>query len=617
VASSTNDSVIGINPTTGAQLFSVPLDQSTSTSSSSFSCSGPGCGGVQCLVSQSPGLGMHPMEALTSTSNTPPNIVGSPIIAGDGYFYIAYTYQQQSAVSQSTEVLGWGSCGPPAGTISTSSSNSTQTTDTVVHLMLMRVGSDGSSSKIDVKDWESKFMDQSSGTETANCPPVGYCNITSSFQESVSTVGAVPASPLPLQMITNADQGTLLSWEADTPAYCASATSNTQGVPPTCTAQVAAASTFAVATTSGASASTPLAVNIPGQATPLYPALQTQDGSYVGYVGIGPSPGVATQYNMVAFNGSGSTIWSVSNDFPQLTTSDGGVIGSSGITYDNQGSATGQVGNMPIQSWAGSEYSSAIAAVNQVTAPLTDIDGSSFWPQAGGNPSVNGTSIVQCPCLRQSSGTDPGSQLAHRQDQPNDGNQTTYVLLVGDPGLNLGDGRNHNVGNDFNFAAQTLANSLSLSGNNNVITQRVSSVTDFNNGLTTNGTIAGGVYFFGHGGADSHRYSALFPGELAGSDSYNITLLNVGQLSNKNLATGVSITLNACHAGLGGRASIAQLMANQLKRTVYAAPVDMFFSSNSNPHFFNPRSPADANPSGVPTYMVPNATTPLKPFFPQ
>ena len=183
--------------------------------------------------------------------------------------------------------------------------------------------------------------------------------------------------------------------------------------------------------------------------------------------------------------------------------------------------------------------------------------------------------------------------------------------------LNLGDGHDHNMGNAFNLAAQTLANSLSLSGNNNVITQRVSSVTDFNNGLTTNGIIAGGVYFFGHGGRDSHGYSAIFPGELAGSNSYNITLLNVRQLSNKNLASGVTITLNACHAGLGGRTSIAQSMANQLKRTVYAAPVDMFFSSNSNPHFFNPKSPADADPTGVPTYMVPNSNAPLKPFFPQ
>lgn len=260
--------------------------------------------------------------------------------------------------------------------------------------MLMRVGSDGSSSKMDVKDWESKFMDQSSESETANCPPVGYCNITTSFSESVSTVGAVPASPLPLQMITNADQGTLLSWEADTPAYCASATSNAQGVPPTCTSQVAAASTFAVATTKGTSASTPFSVNIPRQSTPLYPVLQTQDGSYAGYVGIGPSPGVATQYNMVAFNRSGSTIWSVPNDYPQIATEDGGVIGSSGITYDSQGRATGQGALPGTPSWQGFMYSVAGDPVAERTVPPTNFLNADLMQIAGGNVGGTGTAAI-------------------------------------------------------------------------------------------------------------------------------------------------------------------------------------------------------------------------------
>jgi hypothetical protein len=322
---------------------------------------------------------------------------------------------------------------------------------------------------------------------------------------------------------------------------------------------------------------------------------------------------------MIRSDQSGNTIWSVPGDSPQIATADGGVIGSSGITYDPQGRATGQTVT-PIQSWTGNAYPQPQGTAAQVADPLTDIDGSSFWPQAGGNPSANGTAVVQCPCLRQSSGTDPESQVANRADQSNVGNQQTgdqptYVLLVGDPGLNLGDGHNHNVGNLFNLAAQTMANSLSLSGNNKVVTQRVSSVTDFNDGLTTNGSITGGVFFFGHGGRDYHGLSSLFPGELSGSDSYNITALNVWQLSNTNLGNGISITLNACHAGLGGRDSIAQKMANQLKRTVYAPPVDMFFSANPSPHLYDPK--IDVAPSGVPAYMVPNSTAPLKAFTPQ
>jgi hypothetical protein len=40
-----------------------------------------------------------------------------------------------------------------------------------------------------------------------------------------------------------------------------------------------------------------------------------------------------------------------------------------------------------------------------------------------------------------------------------------------------------------------------------------------------------------------------------------------------------------------------------LKRTVYAYPVDMYFSSNPSPKRFVKGMKA---PSGVPTYMVPN-----------
>jgi hypothetical protein len=35
----------------------------------------------------------------------------------------------------------------------------------------------------------------------------------------------------------------------------------------------------------------------------------------------------------------GATIWSVPNDYPQIVTADGGVIGASGVTYDDQGKA--------------------------------------------------------------------------------------------------------------------------------------------------------------------------------------------------------------------------------------------------------------------------------------
>jgi len=298
----------------------------------------------------------------------------------------------------------------------------------------------------------------------------------------------------------------------------------------------------------------------------------------------------------------------VPNDWPQITTADGGVIGQSGIIYDQNGNATGQIANMPTQSWLGGQYQQ-LGALDSVVAPLVFEDGASFWPTAGGNPSGNGTAILQCPCLLQAAGTDdmlaaPARAASAKAASPLfSGSQTTYLLMAGDPGLNLGEGHNHNVGQLFNLAAATLSSNLSQSGNGLVTTQRVSSFSDFNAALTANGLINGGVTFFGHAGIDGHGNSALFPGQNPG-DANNISVINVGQLSNASLGPNATVTLDACHAGLGGRVSIAQLIANQLKRTVLAYPVDMYFSSSPNPVRF---SPTMAAPTGVPVYMVPNA----------
>ena len=96
----------------------------------------------------------------------------------------------------------------------------------------------------------------------------------------------------------------------------------------------------------------------------------------------------------------------------------------------------------------------------------------------------------------------------------------------------------------------------------------MSSFSDFSSALTTNGTIDGDVVFFGHAGVDAHGNSALFPGQDPG-DANNVSVLNVGGLSNASLGPNVTVTLNACHAGLGGRNSVAQLVANQLINWVW------------------------------------------------
>jgi hypothetical protein len=54
------------------------------------------------------------------------------------------------------------------------------------------------------------------------------------------------------------------------------------------------------------------------------------------------------------------------------------------------------------------------------------------------------------------------------------------------------------------------------------------------------------------------------------------------------LGPNVTLTLNACHVGFGGRISIAQIVANRLKRTLFAYPEVMYFSSDPTPRRFTP-----------------------------
>ncbi len=63
-----------------------------------------------------------------------------------------------------------------------------------------------------------------------------------------------------------------------------------------------------------------------------------------------------TTADMVSFDAGGNTRWIVPNDTPQIATADGGVIGQSGITYDQNGNATGEMASLPIQSWTGNIY---------------------------------------------------------------------------------------------------------------------------------------------------------------------------------------------------------------------------------------------------------------------
>ena len=135
----------------------------------------------------------------------------------------------------------------------------------------------------------------------------------------------------------------------------------------------------------------------------------------------------------------------------------------------------------------------------------------------------------------------------------------------------------------------------------------MSSIQDVETQLTGNGPITGGVIYFGHGMGvgpypDGTYESALAPGEQAGRDT-NVASYNVNLLKDTNLDPAATITLHACYAGFGsGRYSIAQLIANQLHRRVYAPTAGTFFSVDPNSHLSGGSAPNP--PDQKPIYQL-------------
>ncbi len=287
--------VVGINPLTGQPNVSVQIDQSTFADTT--------LGQLEaCYDSPLP----RQNGSNTNSSNEPPKI-GSLIIAGDGYAYIPYVFENENSVAATVANPTNNNC----------NAMNLETEDE--HLRLLRVGTGGDSYVISLGDWISS----------------GYTPYAFTASQSAPVPNAY--SLLQTTPITNANTGVLYSWEVDTPAYCAS---ETNGIESGCVNET---STFNFATTSGAGLAYQGTLNIPGQYAPLQPVLQRADASYIDTDGT----------NMYAFTPSGSLLWTVPNDTPQFATSDGGVVGTSGISYDQYGNATGQYGSLPTYSWKG------------------------------------------------------------------------------------------------------------------------------------------------------------------------------------------------------------------------------------------------------------------------
>jgi hypothetical protein len=274
--------VVGIDPTTGTQKFSVPTDTSP-----------PGWGGT---------------------------VDYGIVIAGDGYAYTSYAYQD-----------GAGN----------------------MHLRLLQVDTSGASNKIEVREW------------------------------APGTSIDIGEGDMRVDMITNADQGVLISWEA--PVFSPSSLSTTWD--------------RNMAITTGTSFSIINGSVVPGQQSDLVPVLQAQDGSFVGIArpsGWAPS--------MVSFDQTGNVRWVVPNDQPQIATADGGVIGQSGITYDANGNATGMIANLPTYSWLGYAYQDG--PIDFILTLPIDV-AKAYWALSGGNASANNTATLQQPYAQLADCNDP------------------------------------------------------------------------------------------------------------------------------------------------------------------------------------------------------------------
>jgi hypothetical protein len=254
-------SVVAIDPISGTSKFTIPLEKSYNYYSG-------------------------PLES---------------IVAGDGYFYLAYEWEENRGFD------------PLSG----------QFCCIVSHLALLRADTNGNYDKIPIKDWS-----------------------------TTGPYGLAQGLEFGVGMITNADQGVLLTYYADSNVHSNVATPMVpngglqqqvrrprlggltrgrrrsarleQADPPAYGASPEVLES-GIAITNGTSMSLTTGFVVSDQTGPVLPLLQAQDGSFVGTVGTGPALATTTQTSMIAFDATGSVRWSVPGYDPQIAI-EGGII---------------------------------------------------------------------------------------------------------------------------------------------------------------------------------------------------------------------------------------------------------------------------------------------------
>lgn len=274
---------------------------------------------------------------------------GDWIVAADGYAYLPYSYEGWTAWQPfqtwvtTNPTTGQGEYVPACGLWSSnmggvnSGGIAAATFTGTVYLAVLRIDTSGNATSIPLGNW---------GVS-------GNCNLP----EGSGTA----ATPMNVTLITNADQGAVVTWQVLSSYY------NGQNGPITTTNYIASLSGTSV---------------VSQNTTPslLKPVLQAQDGTFFGTIDQG----------MVRFDQTGNIKWSA-GDSPQIATADNGVVGTSGTTYDSNGDATGQVANLSTKSWFGDTYLAGSGSIQSVEPTPVD-PATTFFAFLGGSPSGKGTS---------------------------------------------------------------------------------------------------------------------------------------------------------------------------------------------------------------------------------
>jgi hypothetical protein len=365
------DTVVGIDPLTGRPKFNIQLEDS--------------------IISSNGNCGEFP-----ASEGSEPPAFGAPIIAGDGFAYIPYTYTRAPLASNM---------------IVCNSDGLIESIHVDVHFRILRVGTDGSATKVILGDWSQDVVIESGRTVN-----------------STTTSGAIPDSTNQFgTLITNADQGAFYSWDLG----------------------FNGASPAHQLTTINGSGSSTISLPVPGSFQPM---LQGIDGTLVGIVSLPTaSTGQPGSTFTTALDALGNPKWALPDFSPKYLTDDGSVIaqsrdGTIASTLDQNGNTTGQVPDSGrVLAWTGSWYKGRLpgvpASFGITKYALSFVDlALSFWPTTDGNlsgshhpPTLLMTHMYPFPDLtgvsadKIKSDTLLGVPLNPKTDSP-----VTHTFLIGD-----------------------------------------------------------------------------------------------------------------------------------------------------------------------------------------